>query len=322
MKIKKSCYIVIIIFVSIFRLNAYLNTLPAGTIGEDKFYLMTGVEEYFKKNQGSVIIYRFIADIGVASKSEILLYAPYISLYRTDLPEISTFGDLILYVKMLLFRKYIRYPKAIYRGLVYHTGELCIGFNLATGPNKEEAEEFEHYSIGNPDFRIGFIYGTDIADFFIDFNFFYIFAIQPEEDFLPFSKELWSSKKKSYLFDIHKVIVKLLWPGRYPWAPDEAPSWEKYPHSDDYIILNAVTGYCWDPDFTLFSYDFIIEFNYIQTWGNYSPELTQFIISPGVVCYFSDEIYLLLTSSLIAYPPNKKNFFYDSRYFMGLNFYL
>lgn len=303
-------------------LYSQIYTTPARLIRVDKFEVTGGVTEYFKKDTGSVFIIPLILHLGLAKRVEFKGIFPYIQLRQEYIAEIETFGDIILYLKFDIGKFRFRYPSFISSGIVRNYIDFVTGFNIATGPSKEENREFADYSTGLPDWRVGFFYGQEIEDLSFDLNFIYVFASFQGEEYLPFSSEILSPSKNSYLFDIHKVIVKFLWPGRYPWAPDEAPVVEKYPHADDYFIFNASINYDFYPDFTIFNYGLFIELNWIQSFHRLlCLKQTEVLLTPGIQAYLSGTTTLL---GGVSFPldADSREYYFDIKYFIGVNFLL
>ncbi|GEM_PF-5697828 len=143
-----------------------------------------------------------------------------------------------------------------FRAAYYCAYNFPIG-GLAPVPTGKVYKEQNFYPMnkGIHDLRIGIIGENRFPDigFEIDINAIYVFQYQPEEKMLPFGKSLFPDKKKnhsakkdktvesdfddprqdSWLFNIHEVLTKYIWPGRsaFPQIP-------AFPHNDDYLILN------------------------------------------------------------------------------------
>ncbi len=322
MKFRRTKLLSFIIILLICRdLYSHVYTTPAQLIKVDKFELDVGIIEYFKREEGDVFVLPFILHLGLAKRVEFKGIFPYLQ-YRQKYPsEGETFGDIILYLKFDIGKFRFRYPSFIYEGNVRNYIDFVTGFNIATGPSREEDNRFANYSIGLPDWRVGFFYGQQVSDFSIDLNFIYVFASAQGEEYLPFSGEIFSTSKNSYFFDIHKVIVKFLWPGRYPWARKEAPLHEKYPHSDDYFIFNAAVNYDFYPSFTIFNYGIFIELNWIQSFHRICLRQTELLLTPGLQVYLSGSTTLL---GCVSIPVDKhtREYYFDKKYFIGINFLL
>jgi len=315
------------IFLFVFANNIFsqLFTPNAELIKTDKFKITFGINEYYKKGDyetsGSVNIFPFILQLGLAKKVEFTGIFPYIQLRQLYIPESETFGDIIIYLKFDIKKFIYKYPKFISSIPVYNYLNFITGFNIATGPVKQENREFEKYSTGLPDWRIGLVYGNYFGDLYIDTSFIYVFASYYGEDYLPFSSEIFSTSKNSYFFDIHKVIVKFLWPGKYPWAEKDAPTIDKYPHSDDYFMFSANLNYNLYPNFTLFDYGFFVQFDWLQSFNKLCLKQTELLITPGMQIFISKTATLIGAVSL-PIDKNKRAYYFDIKYFLGFSFLL
>ncbi len=317
---KKKVLCLLVFFLIPFTANAYITTLESSLIERDKFVLEGGVSEYFRDDIGSVYILPFKMNLGLAKRVEFLGIFPYIQLRKYKTPEIETFGDIIIYLKFDLGTKYFKYPSFISENYIYNQFIFLLGFNAATGPTEEENEEFKPYSYGEPDIRTGFLFSQYIDDFSFDFNFIYVLVKHPGEEFFPFSDKMWDSSTKTYLFGLPRVLLKIFWPGKDPFAPEDAEDWEKYPHLDDYFLMNFGFDYYFEPDFLYFTYDLFFEINWKKTWSSecfYDSYLTY---SVGLTVNIND------TTSVYGgwaslFQKKLDNFFYDI-YYLSIRFTL
>ncbi len=298
----------------------YLNTIESSLIERDKFLIEGGVKEYFRNDTGSVYVLPFRINLGLARRVEFLGIFPYIQLRKYKTPEIETFGDIILYLKFDLGVKYFKYPEYISENFVYNQFVLLMGFNIATGPTEEENREFKPYSYGLPDWRLGLLYSQYIDDFSFDFNFIYVFVQHQGEDYLPFSDKIWDKANKIYLFNIPRVLIKFFWPGKDPFAPDDAEDWEKYPHLDDYFIMNFGFDYYFEPSFLYFTYDLFFEINWFKTWSSECYYDTYINYSLGLAVNINDETSIFGGFSGL-FQKKLDNFFYNI-YYLSIRFTL
>ncbi|MBN1898772.1 MAG: hypothetical protein JW827_08350 [Spirochaetes bacterium] len=297
-------------------------TDPAVLMKVDKFVFKIGVIEYYDNEKGPVFVLPFILHLGLADRVEFKGIFPYLQYKQKYPKEGETFGDILLYLKFDIAKFSFHYPSFLYERSVKNYFDFITGFNIATGPlSTEEESRFDQYATGLPDWRIGFYYGQEIGDLFFDINFIYIFASAQGEEYLPFSGEIFSTSKNSYFFDIHKVFVKFFWPGRYPWAPNEAPLYEKYPHADDYFIFNTALNYDIYPNFTFFNYGVFVELLWLQSFHKISLRQTEILICPGLQVYLSGST-TALGSVAIPLDANKREYYFNTKYFIGLSFLL
>ncbi|MDD5066469.1 MAG: hypothetical protein PHF84_05425 [bacterium] len=315
------------------HLSSYTFTREAALLDTDKFLFDVGVAEYYKAQSGSVFVLPITIHLGLAKRVEFIGIFPYIQLRQEFTGELDTFGDILLYLKFKMNNFYYNFP--FLNVPAFNQFDLVVMFNTATGPSREEMEEFSPYSTGLPDFSLGFFYGKMISDFSLDLNFIYTFAAHIGEEYLPFSDSIWNSSKQSYFFDIHKVFVKFFWPSRYPWAKKEAAKWERYPHIDDYFHLDLGFNYLVEPDWSLFSYDFFLELNWLRSWSSESIFQERLLLTPGVQVNITENFLVVASASFLVKPNtiffriNKgflyrtpRDFYYDRLYYIGLRFLL
>lgn len=300
-------------------LYSQINTDNAELLQTDRFKVKIGVDEYFKNNEGNVFVIPITLQLGLAKRVEFRGIFPYIQLRQKSIAEMDNIGDILVYLKFDIGKFMFKYPSFLFSGYVRNYIDFVTGFDIATGPSKEEVEEFANYSTGLPDWRVGIFYGQQVSDLSININFLYVFASYQGEEYLPFSSEIFSSSKKSYFFDIHKVIVKFLWPGRYPWTKDDATLADKYPHSDDYFLFNTSINYDIYPDFSLFDYDFFIELNWIQSFHTICLKQTEVLLTLGMQIYLSGSTTIL---GGISFPIDNREYYFDKKYFIGITFLL
>lgn len=330
-KLKKLLILIsILLFFSLqHSLHAYVFTKEAPMIKRDKFLLGAGILEYYKKKgerAGSVFKIPFIIHLGLAKRVEFIGIFPYIQL-KNIRNEPETFGDILIFLKFDMKNFSFHYPPLITKTAVKNQLDLVIGFNTATGPYKEMKDGlfFSPYSLGLPDFRLGILYTQTIDNFSLDIDFIYTFASHLGEDYLPFTGSLWNNKKKSYVFGIVNVLVKFLWPGKYPWADKEAPEWELYPHHDDFFHWNTGFKYHFQPKWLLFSYDIFTEINWVKTWSKHSIYPTFILITPGLNSYLTDSLSITGGVSFIIFKHiyhEDEEFYFDNLYFLGIKFLL
>lgn len=319
-------------------LYSYIYTKEAAMIEVNKFNFDIGYFEYYKKGIGSVFEIPFVVHLGLTDKIEFIGILPYLQLRHQLVRDIETFGDLLIYLKIHVINFHLKYP--IINLQTVNQLTFVIGFNTATGPNLNttDGQYFWPYAIGTPDFRIGLLFSQEIKDFSIDLDFIYTFASQPDEEYLPFGSSIWGGDDDKYIFGLVNVIVKFLWPGEYPWAKDEAPEWEKYPHIDDFFIWNTGLKYYMAPEWLFFSYDLFVELNCVNTWSKWAVYPSYLLVTPGIQAYLTDSINIIGgvsflidrrvyqfekdPSSEAAFLPEKKDFFFDNLYFIGIKFYL
>lgn len=314
-------------------LYPYSITREALLLEQDKFLFHAGVQEYFKQGQGSVFILPFVIQLGLAKRVEFIGVFPYIQLRQELTGDIDTFGDILLLLKFRMLS--FNYALPFLRAPAHNQIDLVLKFNTATGPSREQAEEFSPYSLGLADFSLGFFYGKAVGPFTLDLNFIYTFAAHIGEEYLPFSDSFWSSSKKSYFFDIHKVFVKFFWPGKYPWADDEAPAWEKDPHIDDYFCLDTGFNYFFNPSWSLFSYDLFIELNWLRSWSKECIYPERLLFTPGFQVHVTDGFIITGSASFLISPNTlffsfrkgityrrPEDYYFDRFYFLGVKFLL
>lgn len=302
--------------------------------------LGVGVAEYFRQDAGNVFVIPFTLHLGLAKRVELMTVFPYIQLRQKFTGDIETFGDILVYLKFKMKNFYFRFPFS--ENYAFNQWDLVFKFNTATGPSLQEEKDFTPYSIGLADFSAGFFYTTIVNNFSVDLNFIYTFAAHIGEEYLPFSSKIWDSSTKSYFFDIHKVIVKFLWPGKYPWAPEDKPDddksvpvWEKFPHADDYFNLDLGFNYTLTPNWSLFTYDLFFEINWLKSWHEVSVYQQRILLTPGLQVNIT-ETFLLIGSVSVLMPwkgwpwnpvdkfYNKyyKDFYFNNLYYLGLRIIL
>ncbi len=316
----------IILFITIINiftnsLYSYINTINSSLIEEDKFYLSGGVKEFYKKEYGSVFILPFQLNLGLARRVEFLGKFPYIQLRRNDKSEIDTFGDIIIDLKFDMGIKYFHYPSFITKNYVYNQFIFLLGFNTATGPSEEENKSFKPFSYGLPEVRLGFLYSQYIDNFSFDYNLIYVLVQHQGEDFLPFRDKIWDSKNKIYLFNIPQILIRLFWPGKDPFAPSDTKfKWQKYPHIDDYFLMNFGWNYYFEPEFLYFSYDIFFEINWKQNWSEECFYSTLLLYSFGINVYINDTTSI--TGGISNFLKKKVETSFDNVYLLSINFNL
>jgi hypothetical protein len=314
----KHLFLFLLLFCQAPFLWSYSITREALLLEADKFLFSAGVQEYYKRGQGSVFILPFVVQLGLAKRVEFIGVFPYIQLRQKNTGEIDTFGDILLFLKFRMMN--FNYTMPLVQRPVFNQLAMVLKFNTATGPSKEQIKEFSPYSIGLADISLGLYYSQIIDDLSFDLNFLYTFAAHIGEEYLPFSDSFWSSSKKSYFFDIHKVLVKFFWPGKYPWAKAEAAVWEKDPHIDDYFNFDIGFSYALAPSWSLFSYDLFVELNWLRSWSVESIYQERVLITPGIQVTFFENFMLVGSVSLLVHKPG--DYYYHHLYYMGMKFLL
>ncbi len=334
-------FLTILFFYCQTELYAYIFTKDAPMIKRDKFKFGAGIFEYHRKNIGSVFEIPLVVHLGLARRVEFIGIFPYLQLKNILDPDIATWGDILLFLKFDMKKFFFQYPfLSDYR--VFNHVDMIMGFNTGTGISKEmpDGKYFTPYSIGLSDFRLGILYTQKIENFSLDFDFIYTFAHHAGEDYVPFNDTFWSKKDKIYVWGIVNVLVKFLWPAKYPFASKEAEEWEKYPHHDDFYHFNTGCKYHLDPSWLLFSYDLFLEMNWVNSWSKWSNYPSYLLFTPGLWIFLTESISVLGGVSLLVaqhvYQPEKKSldqyddefcaeeveFHFENLYFIGIKFLL
>lgn len=328
-------FLIILLFFCFQReFYAYVFTKDAPMIERDKFKFSTGIFEYYRKNIGSVFKIPLVIHLGLAKRVEFIGIFPYLQLKNILDPDIATWGDILILLKFDMKKFVFQYP-FILNYNVLNQIDMVLGFSTGTGISEAmpDGKYFTPHSVGLSDFRIGLLYSQIIKNFSLDFDFMYTFAQHIGEDYLPFNDTFWSTKDEIYIWGIVNVLVKYLWPAKYPFAAKEAEEWEKYPHLDDYFYFNAGLKYFLDPSWLLFSYDLFFETNWVNSWSKWSIYPSYLLFTPGIQIYLTETLSIIGGISYLVsehvYQPDKKEldepdkeFYFENLYFIGIKFLL
>ena len=335
---KKYIFLVFLIILLFFYFQrefyAYVFTKDAPMIERDKFKFSAGIFEYYRRDIGSVFEIPLVVHLGLARRVEFIGIFPYLQLKNILDPDIATWGDILIFLKFDMRKFVFQYP-FISNYNVLNQIDMVLGFNIGTGISEAmpDGKYFTPYSVGLSDFRIGVLYSQIIKNFSLDLDFMYTFAHHIGEDYLPFSDTFWSKEDKIYLWGIVNVLVKYLWPAKYPFAAKEAEEWEKYPHYDDYFYFNTGLKYFLDPSWLLFSYDLFLEANWLKSWSKWFIYPSYLLFTPGIQIYLTETLSVIggipfLVAEHIYQPDKKeldepdKEFHFENFYFIGIKFLL
>ena len=102
----------IIIFCFFFSnpVSAYIFTKKAPLIEQDEFQVSIGMAEYFTTDVGSVFEVPFIMHLGLARRVEFMAKFPYYMIENIRTNPISTFGDILLFLKFDIRQFDFYYP--------------------------------------------------------------------------------------------------------------------------------------------------------------------------------------------------------------------
>ena len=251
--------IIILIYLVLFSVpvSAQVYTKNPELIKDGNFIVGGGVLEFVTGKNYRMNMLPFMIQTGLSKKVEFVGLFPWL-IYRREGESRSQnyFGDIILDLKFNLNKYWYNF----FNREVSAALDLYVGINGATGPTVKEASEFYGVSTGLVDVRLGLLYSQRILRRLSNYlNFIYVYASESGEDYLPFSSSIWSKKDGSYLFNIHKVIGKFIWPGKID---------DEYWGRNDYIIYNVSLNYDLYIRDLLYRYKFFMELNGLR---NFTP---------------------------------------------------
>jgi hypothetical protein len=249
-----------LLIVSVPRADAQILTRTADRMDEDRFNLRLLMYQFNSTTNNRIVNeYIIIPQIGLTRIVEFEGWIPLIKVTEYDLSPF-TLGDLLLQLKVQLFKGWYKFPFVDKRDDTRYYLDLYMGFNTQTGPSSDLFNgTFFPYSLGIPDFRWGALWGSYTGSFEYFANFIYTMAAYKGETFFPLSKDLWNPQGSppSYIFNIHKMFLKWLWPGQ---VFNDSPA----PILDDYITYGFNIGYWLEIKPIIFKYKFFMELNGVQ----------------------------------------------------------
>lgn len=263
------------------NLHAQIITKQSTSIDEDRFNLYFYMTSFTATtNAREVSQYIVIPQIGLTSRVEFVGWIPFIKVLQDGETQ-TTLGDLTLDLRFQLKRGWYRFPFFQKEDDTRYYLNLYMGFNSATGPKVFEYNgTFFPYSTGIGDFRWGFLFGSYPGNFEYYLNFIYVYAKYAGETFFPVTGDLWNAKSNppSYFFNLHRILLKFLWPGK---------AYGEYPMIDDYIIYNLSLCYWIDKKPAIFRYKIFTELNGLQNFNAaYCLKKNQLDLTSGVIVRF------------------------------------
>lgn len=280
---KSPCIIFFTVFLAIISsyLQAQIITKQSTSIDEDRFnirFMTTSFQG--TTNSREVTQYILIPQIGLTSRVEFVGWIPFIKV-KQDKETQTTLGDMTLDLRFQIKRGWYRFPFFQKEADSRYYLNLYMGFNGATGPKVFEYNGFFFpYSNGIGDFRWGFLFGSYPGNFEYYVNFIYVYAKYAGETFFPVTKDIWnpSATPPAYFFNLHRILLKFLWPGK---------AYGEYSMIDDYIMYNVSLCYWIDKKPAIFRYKIFTELNGLQNFNaKYCLKKNQLDLTTGVIVRF------------------------------------
>jgi len=286
---------------------AQIETKIAHKMDENRFAISYYISQFQGTTNNRLINQtEVITKIGLAKRVEFVGLFPFLKVTEDSEP-ISTFGDMILDLKFELKKGWYQIPFVQKNDDSRYFFDFYAGLNGSSGPKKYEYDGlFYPYATGLGDFRWGFLFGSYIKKIEYYLNFIYVYASYDGETFFPVSKSFWDTKSnpKVYFFNVHRIFLKFLWPGK---------AYGEYPMRDDYILYNINLDYWFEIKPILFKYKIFAELAGLQNFNSqYCLLKSHLTLNTGVIARVIKGGKLVLGASIpiIAADFDKPKFFF------------